>query len=322
MKNKIILICGDPHSINTEIIFKTWSRLNSFLRNNIYLVGNYKLISDQLIKLKKKVIIQEVKSIHDNVKSSKFKIIDIPLKFKNPYKISRLESSKYVLKSLDLAHKLALDKKVKGIINCPINKKLIASSKKRGVTEFFASKCKIKDNSEVMLIYNKNLAVAPLTTHIRVKKISKFIDKKIIIKKLNTINFFFKKYIKKKPIIGVLGLNPHNSEFEKSSEELTEILPAIKLLRKKGLNIKGPLVSDTAFINTYKKFNVIVGMYHDQVLTPFKTLYQYNAINITLGLRYIRVSPDHGPATDIIGKNKANYISLFQCIKFLKNLQL
>ena len=67
---------------------------------------------------------------------------------------------------------------------------------------------------------------------------------------------------------------------------------------------------------------MIVGMYHDQVLTPFKTLYQYNAINITLGLRYIRVSPDHGPATDIIGKNKANYISLFQCIKFLKNLQL
>ncbi len=130
MKNKIILICGDPHSINTEIIFKTWSRLNSFLRNNIYLVGNYKLISNQLIKLKKKVIIQEVKSIHDNVKSSKFKIIDIPLKFKNPYKISRSESSKYVLKSLDLAHKLALDKKVKGIINCPINKKLIASSKK------------------------------------------------------------------------------------------------------------------------------------------------------------------------------------------------
>ena len=272
--------------------------------------------------LKKKTIIQEVKSINDEFNSSKLKIINIPLKFKKPFKISKTNSSKYVLECLNLAHKLALDKRVKGIINCPINKKLIKSSKKRGITEFFASKCNIKDDSEVMLIYNKRLAVTPLTTHINVKDISKSISKKIIIKKINTINNFFKKCFKKKPIIGILGLNPHNAEFEKNSEELTKILPAIKILNSKGLNVVGPLVSDTVFINTYKKFNVLVGMYHDQVLSPFKTLFHYNAINITLGLKYIRVSPDHGPAIDIIGKNKANYLSLLQCIKFVNYSRL
>ena len=272
--------------------------------------------------LKKKTIIQEVKSINDEFNSSKLKIINIPLKFKKPFKISKTNSSKYVLECLNLAHKLALDKRVKGIINCPINKKLIKSSKKRGITEFFASKCNIKDDSEVMLIYNKRLAVTPLTTHINVKDVSKSISKKIIIKKINTINNFFKKCFKKKPIIGILGLNPHNAEFEKNSEELTKILPAIKILNSKGLNVVGPLVSDTVFINTYKKFNVLVGMYHDQVLSPFKTLFHYNAINITLGLKYIRVSPDHGPAIDIIGKNKANYLSLLQCIKFVNYSRL
>ena len=74
------------------------------------------------------------------------------------------------------------------------------------------------------------------------------------------------------------------------------------------------------FIEDYKKFNVIVGMYHDQVLIPFKTLFKFNAINITLGLNYIRVSPDHGTATNIIRKNKANYVSLFECVKFINNL--
>ena len=82
------------------------------------------------------------------------------------------------------------------------------------------------------------------------------------------------------------------------------------------MNIKGPLVSDTIFMNDYKNFDVIVGMYHDQVLSPFKTLFKFDAINITLGLDYIRVSPDHGTARNLVGKNKANPSSLLKCIDF------
>ena len=89
----------------------------------------------------------------------------------------------------------------------------------KGVTELLASKCKIKDNSEVMLIKSSNFSVAPITTHIKIKDVHKSIKKEIIIKKLFTINNWFRKIYNKKPKIGILGLNPHNAELEKNSEE-------------------------------------------------------------------------------------------------------
>ena len=137
---------------------------------------------------------------------------------------------------------------------------------------------------------------------------------------MKIINNWFIKKFNKSPQIGILGLNPHNAELRGNSEEVKEIIPAITKLKKIGIKLKGPLVADTLFINEYKKFNVIVGMYHDQVLAPFKALFKFDAINITLGLKYTRVSPDHGIAKEIIGKNKANYLSLLSCISFLKKL--
>ena len=189
-----------------------------------------------------------------------------------------------------------------------------------GVTEFLANKSNIIKDTEVMLIHNKILSVVPITTHISIKNVSKNISKDLIKKKLITLNNYFGRIFKKKPKIGVLGLNPHNAELFKNSEELLKIIPAIKMLKKRNLKISGPLVTDTAFVNKYKKYDVIVGMYHDQVLGPFKALFQFDAINITLGLGYIRVSPDHGPGYDLIKKNKANYLSLFKCVQFINNL--
>jgi len=319
MNNKIIIVAGDPNSINSEIIYKTWKKIDNKIKKKLYLIANYNLICKQYRKLKYKTNIIKINNIEDNIISSNLKIIDIPINFKNPFKVGLKASSKYVLKSLDLAHTLAKNKKVKGIINCPINKNLIKVSKKIGVTEFFAYKCKIKNSSEVMLIHNKKFSVVPLTTHLSIKNIPKNITSKLIIKKLMSLNKGFKKVFKIKPKIGVLGLNPHNAELNEKSEEVKEIIPAISKLKKAGLNVYGPLVADTTFVNNYKKYNVIVGMYHDQVLAPFKTLFHFDAINITLGLNYLRVSPDHGPAIDLIGKNKANYLSLFQCIKFINN---
>ena len=222
-----------------------------------------------------------------------------------------------MLKCLDVAHNLSIRKKVKGIINCPIDKKLIKITKKIGVTELLASKVKNYRKSEVMMLYNKKLAVVPLTTHFPIRKVPTKINKKLIINKILTLNEEFINLFKKKPKIGILGLNPHNGEFEKNSEEIKKIIPAILYLKNKKIQIKGPLVADTLFINNFKKFDVIVGMYPDQVLGPFKTLFKFDAINITLGLKYIRVSPDHGPAKDLIGKNVANYISLLKCINLI-----
>ena len=101
------------------------------------------------------------------------------------------------------------------------------------------------------------------------------------------------------------------------SEEKKIILPAILKLKKMGVTLSGPLVSDTLFIKEYKNYDVIVGMYHDQVLTPFKTIFKFDAINITLGLEYLRASPDHGVAKKLVLRNKANPKSLIECIKFI-----
>jgi 4-hydroxythreonine-4-phosphate dehydrogenase len=320
MKNKIIIIAGDPNSINSEIISKIWKKINPSLKKKLYLIANFNLINKQFKKIKSKTPIIRVKQINKNSVTKKLKIIDIPLNFKNPFKVSLKNSIKYVIECFNLAHKLAQNKEVKGLINCPINKKLLYKSKKIGVTEFLASKCKINNGSEVMLIHNKKLSVVPLTTHINIRNVSKKINISLIMKKMDTLKKNFKKLFNKKPKIGILGLNPHNAELARSSEEIKIINPAILKLKKKRFHVKGPLSADTLFINNYKKYDVIVGMYHDQVLAPFKSLFHFDAINITLGLKYLRVSPDHGPAKDIIKKNKANHLSLLRCVKFINNL--
>ena len=172
-----------------------------------------------------------------------------------------------------------------------------------------------------MFIHNKKLSVVPITTHLDIKDISRKLSSNLIVKKMYTLNKFYKRIFKKKPKIGILGLNPHNAEMRRNSEEIKIIIPAIKKLKSKGINISNILVSDTVFIKSYKKFDVIAGMYHDQVLSPFKALFNFDAINITFGLDYMRLSPDHGPAYDLVGKNKSNYLSLFKCVKFLDNLK-
>jgi len=319
MKKKIILVLGDPNSINSEIIFKSWKKINSSLKKRIYIISNYDLVLSQFKKLNYSLNCILVKDIYEKQNNKQLKIINVNLNFKKPFSIKKKEASKFVKNSLILAHKLALDKNVIGIINCAIDKTLI-SKKNIGVTEFLANKCKIKKNREVMLIYNKKLSVVPITTHINIRKVSSNISKLIIINKIKTIKFWFNKNLKRNPKIAVLGLNPHNGEMRKGSEEIKTIIPALEKLKKLKIKIDGPLVADTIFVKNFKNYDVIVGMYHDQVLAPFKTLFKFEAINITLGLKYIRLSPDHGTAIDLIGKNKANPTSLLKCINFIKQL--
>jgi 4-hydroxythreonine-4-phosphate dehydrogenase len=313
---KIILVAGDPNSINSEVIFKCWKKIDNSVKSKIYLIANYKLILKQFKKLKYSIKIIKVKNIHESDKNNKLKIIDIDLKFKNPFNVTSGVASKYIRKSLSFAHKLAVENSNSGIINCAINKKLL-SKNNIGVTEFLAKKCNVKNNSEVMLIANEELSVSPITTHINIKQVSSKIKSVSIINKAKTIDLWFKKKFKRKPKIAILGLNPHNGEFKKKSEEIKTIIPSIMKLKKLGLKVKGPLVSDTVFINDYKSYDVIIGMFHDQVLTPFKALFKFNAINITLGLKYLRISPDHGTALDLIGKNKADPTSLLKCISYV-----
>jgi len=124
--------------------------------------------------------------------------------------------------------------------------------------------------------------------------------------------------LNKKPKIAVLGLNPHCESVHKFNEDEKIIKPATESLYKKGFDISGPYSADTFFIKkNRKKYDVVIGMYHDQVLTPIKTLFEYDAINITLGLPFTRISPDHGPNEKMTGKNLSNPLSLMRAINFL-----
>ena len=318
MKNKIIIIAGDPNSVNSEIIFKAWKKSSNKIKNKIVIIGSHSLLKDQAKKLKINIKLSVIEDIDKNPTSG-IQILDQKLNYKNCFKVRKKFASRYILECLNLAHKLASLKKIKGFINCPIDKKLIKGNGTLGVTEFLAKKSNISKYSEVMLLYNKKLSVVPLTTHIKIKDISKKIKKSLIMKKTKTLNYFYQKFFKKKPKIALLGLNPHNSELNKNSEEVKEIIPAVKLL-KKNLYISGPIPADSFFIKDYQKYDVVIGMYHDQVLIPFKSFFKFDAINLTLGLKYLRISPDHGTAKDIILKNKADITSLKSCIRFLNNI--
>src|SRR6056300_207564 len=289
MKNLIAITAGEPESINSEIIAKTWNKIR--FKNKLLIIGNYSLLKNQF---------------------KKFKLNILDVKISN----SSISKRKYILDCIDLAHKFSLKGKIKGFITAPINKNVLGKNF-LGVTEYLAYKNKVK-NKEIMLIYNKKLSVVPLTTHLEIKDIFKNITFSLIKNKILSLSENYKKTFKKNPRIALLGLNPHNSENKLGSVENRIVKPAIIYLKKKKINISGPYSSDTIFMKKNRKnFDVIVGMYHDQVLAPFKTIYEFDAINITLGLKYLRVSPDHGIASDLIGKNKATPQSLISAIKFL-----
>ena len=204
-----------------------------------------------------------------------------------------------------------------GLINGPISKKNFLKDRYLGITEYLADKTKRK-KKVAMLIYNKNLSVCPVTTHLPLKLVSRNINKKIIFEKVSLIDNFYKKNLGIKARIGVLGLNPHCESVEKYDEDERILRPAIKSLVKLGFNVSGPYPADTIFLKKNRdQFDVILGMYHDQVLTPLKTLFEYDAINITLGLPFTRISPDHGPNEKMLGKNLSNPLSLIKAITFL-----
>ena len=318
MKNKpIIIINGEPNSIFLEILFKSL-KVKSF-KSPIILISSFKLFKFYMkkFKFKKKINIINYENIK-NIKLSNKEINFINVEFKSNENFKKItnRSNIFIKRSFEIGLKVLKILKTYKFINGPIDKKYFLNKKYFGVTEYIAEKTFSKKFA--MLIYNKKLSVCPLTTHVPIKKVTKYITKKNIKEKTQLINNFYIKYQKIKPRIGVLGLNPHCESTDKYSEDDIILKPAIKSLKKLGYRISGPYSADTMFIKKNRlKFDVIIGMYHDQVLTPIKTLFEYDAINITLGLNFIRISPDHGPNEKMIGKNISNPLSLIRALEFL-----
>ena len=322
MKKSIAIIAGEPNSISSEIIFKCWKLRKQFVHNPLFVIGSIDLLNLQKKKLNYKIKLKKINSNFktNDLKNNELPVYDIEYQQKKAFEKISNKSNKYILKCFNVAINLAKRKKILGFVNCPIVKETLFKNKHQGITEFLAKKSRSK-NKEVMLIYNKELAVSPLTTHIPLSQVSKKISTSKIIKKVKIINSFYNKVFKKKPKIAILGLNPHNFSSLKKSEEKEIIKKAIKNLLKLKMKVYGPVATDSSFMIFKKnKFDIILGMYHDQVLTPFKALYGFKAINVTIGLPYVRVSPDHGVAENIISKKIANPTSLIESIKFFNNL--
>ena len=317
--NHILIVMTEPKSIFLEILFKYFMS-NNFKKNKkkITIIGNISLMKKEIKKNKYKLKINEIL----NITESKKKFINlIDIRITNKYKDARyFDISKFIAESFDKY--LSILKKNKNVVlfTGPVNKRTFLKKKYLGVTEYLANKTKSKN--PVMLIYNEKLSVSPITTHLPIKYVSKYINKSNIIKKVKSINSFYMENLKKKPKIAVLGLNPHCETIEKIGEEQREIIPAIYKLRSEKLNISGPFSADTFFIKkNIDYYDVVVGMYHDQVLTPLKTLYNFNAINITIGLPFVRVSPDHGPNISMYGKNKSDPSSIFCAMNFFNKIK-
>ena len=313
--NHILIVMTEPKSIFLEILFKYFSSKN-FKSNTkkISVVGNISLLKKEIKKKKFKIKLNEVLDIKKSKKNF-INLIDIKISKKSRH----TDISKYISDCFDKSLSILKKNKNIALLNGPVNKKTFLKKKYLGITEYLAKKTNSKN--PVMLIYNKKLSVSPITTHLPIKYVSKNINKSKIIKKVKSINSFFIKNLNKKPKIAVLGLNPHCETIEKKGEEQKEIIPAIKQLRSERLNIIGPFSADTFFIKkNIDYYDVVVGMYHDQVLTPLKTLYNFDAINITIGLPFIRVSPDHGPNTIMYGKNKSDPSSIFCAMDFFNKI--
>jgi len=312
----IIIVAGEPNSIFFELFFKV---IKKKIKSPIILIASEKLITSQAKILKKKVnfsIISEFEIIKKKNNLKGINLIDVDYKQSSAFSKITKKSNHYVTTCFDIAIKLLKNNVSNKFINGPISKKTFLKKKFNGITEYLADKTNTKKFA--MIIYNKHLSVCPLTTHIPIKYISKKINKFEIINKVKLIDNFWKDKFGKKVKIGVTGLNPHCESIDNFNEDRNIIFPTIKKLKKLKYNIEGPLAADTIFLkNNRIKYDLIVGMYHDQVLTPIKTLFEYDAINITIGLPFIRVSPDHGPNEAMLGKNKSNDLSLLNSIKFL-----
>ena len=321
MNIKIILIVlGEPNSTFSEVLFKYFNS-NKYKKNKkkIILIGNVKLLNAQMKILKQNVLLNEIYNVSKS-ESKKINIINVDYDFKDPFSKIKINSNKYIEKCFDIS--LSIIKKNKNcvLINGPISKKTFLNKKFLGITEYVGHKTKSKN--PVMLIYNEKLAVSPLTTHVPLKNVTKLVKKRKIIKDTIKINNFYKLFFKKKPKIGVLGLNPHCETTSKISEEENEIVPAIKYLSKNKIKIDGPIPADTFFIKkNMDRFDVGIGMYHDQVLAPIKTIFEFKAVNITLGLPFLKITPDHGPNYKMLGKNQSDPSSIFYAFEIINNIK-
>ena len=310
----IAISMGEPGGINIEIILKCIKKKLPVF----FLIADPDWAAKSIKALNSSAKINIIENI-DNCSKGHLNILPIKNRVKFGFKKSYDQNVPAIIESLNLSIKLAKKKKVAGIVTLPIMKKtlIINGFKYPGHTEYLG---KVSNKRPLMIMLNKKLKVATLTTHIPISQVPKKITKSNLEK---TIKVYIKSlkldFGLSDPIVAVSSLNPHNGEEGKiGNEEIKIIKPTIDKFIKLGNKVNGPKSADTMFHKeALKNIDANLCMFHDQALIPIKSSDFYGSINFTAGLPFIRTSPDHGTAFDIAGENKANSKSLANAIKYI-----
>lgn len=300
-KPKVALTIGDPAGIGPEIVFRAVNSLEVQRVCSPVVFGDKKII--EKYTKNNEIAAQFVYSSNFNQ----------TIAIGKPSKISGLaacsaikEAAQWCMKGL-----------TQSLVTAPVSKESfkLAGLKAPGHTEFLAELTNTKNYCMMMICGKINCVM--VTRHLPLNKIAKNLTKKDIISTIKTAAAFLKRY-KKNPSITVCSLNPHAGDNGiLGTEEKKIIIPAVKQLKKEKYNIYGPVAPDAVWAAvTEQNYDLIVGMYHDQIMIPLKTINAKKIINVTAGLPFVRTSPGHGTAFDIAGKNKADISSMKEAVIF------
>ncbi len=317
--------CGDFNGVGMETLIKSFSNQHLF-KQCIPIVYVPKKVVDfyaPMIGLRHfsyNVIKNEQQAI-----SGRLNIINLNQeKFNISPGQHDLNSGKISLISLDRCIRAIKNKSLDAMVTLPIVKNNIPylGSSFSGHTEYLERE--FKSNYSLMFLVSEKVNVATVTNHVPISQVSKFITQSnLTIKIRMLIQSLNEDFLIHRPKIAVLGLNPHaGDEGLVGGEEIDIIKPVIKNFFSKAELVYGPYSADGFFgTSSYKKFDAVLGMYHDQSLIPFKTLSFGRGVNFTAGLPIIRTSPDHGVAYDIAGRGCADESSLIEAILLACKIQ-
>ena len=313
----LAITMGEPSGIGGELTLKAWSMRRGKDLPPFFAIDD----PARLEGINPEVPIQVIERAEQAAQVFEKALPVLPIALKEKSIAGRLnpKNGQSVLESIGVAVALCLAGEASGMVTNPIHKGALydIGFKHPGHTEFIAELCQ-KNQTPVMMLAAKELRVVPLTIHIPLKEVSAAVTKELICEKTRIVNQSMKCDFKLEcPRIAVAGLNPHAGEGGKIGLEDQQIIaPALEILRGQGINITGPHPADTLFHEEARtKYDVALGMYHDQALIPLKTLDFHGGVNVTLGLSVVRTSPDHGTALDIAGKGIARATSFINAIK-------
>ena len=307
---KIAISMGCPAGIGPEVIVKS---LDYFQKNQPDILKHLLIIGD------KKVLNNIAQILNLQLPSVEIlSLSELEIEPGTP----TLEGYKAMAHYVQTAIELAKKGEVQAIVTAPITKEGLnkVNIPYAGHTDWLAKSFNVKDY--VMCFYGEKMIVSLVTTHIPLKKVPESISAEKIFKVALLSYDFLKRLGKKEPKIALCGLNPHAGEKGLlGDEEETIIKEALEKCWENNIPVSGPYPSDSLFYWVYKKrFDLVIALYHDQGLIPFKLVHFEDGVNITLGLPVIRTSPCHGTAYDIAGKGIANPFSFISALKLALRL--